>query len=1118
MFWKLTALSASSPVESVLDKENFTLEELLDEEEIIQECKGLNSRLINFLRDRAQVEQLVRYIIEEPSEEADSKRTFKFPFVACEIFTCEIDVILKTLVDEEELMRLLFSFLEPNRPHSALLAGYFSKVVVCLMIRKTVPLMNYVKDHQDVLKQLVDLIGITSIMEVLVRLVGADDHLYPNSLDIMQWLTDSNLLEMIVDKLNTLSSQEVHANAAETLCSITRNSPSPLATKLSSPSFVARIFGHALEDSLSKSALVHSLSVCISLLDPKRLIHSPVMYSFRSQHVYESPVNVNPDTVAAMLPKLGELLMLLNVSSDESILPTTYGELKPPLGKHRLKIVEFLAVLLKTGNEAAEKELIISGTIQRVLDLFFEYPYNNALHHHVESIIYSCLESKNDAIVDHLLVDCNLVGKILNMEKSPTLSGTHNQPTSPASGRQPTRAGYFGHLTRISNKLIQLGSGDNRVLKHLQENNEWSEWQATVLQERNVVENVYRWACGRPTALHDRTRDSDEEDVHDRDYDVAALANNLSQAFRYTIYDNDETEGHGSFDRDDEVYFDDESAEVVISSLRLGDDQGSLFTNSNWFAFQDDRNGDDVPMNTSSSDMMDDINLNGIANGGNSSSDDEVMVGEDEEMTESRSSPNGSSSFQENGFDGFREHNCRGDGDSVTMAEKTAASNDLGFFRFESPDNDNPFGDRPIPEWVAWGEGSDFQVGGSSVNPFDDHSNMTENVAHTAEGSAAPIYPMPSGESVPNGISSVDVCDGLAISDSSQKSVAVPSLFEEDVEFVGVELEGTEKAMEQALKEGIVGEAGPLRRNSSPKKPGKEDLDDGAGMKEFNDANYWRVDQEVAVQESQLSSDFYSKNCPNLLNIVRREVRNAVKNEMRMAASLLRLHFHDCFVNGCDGSVLLDGSDGEKFALPNLNSARGYESGGPSWKVLLGRRDGLIANQTAANNLPSPFESLDSIISKFAALGLNITDAVALSGGHTIGLARCALFSNRLSNFSGSGAADPTLDSSLIQELRSVCSDGNSTVALDRKSRDLFDNNYFVNLLNGRGILQSDQALVSSDSDAAAAATKTLAQLYSNNSAVFFCDFASAMIKMGNISPLTGSNGQIRNNCRLLNS
>ncbi|XP_041990624.1 serine/threonine-protein phosphatase 6 regulatory subunit 3-like isoform X1 [Salvia splendens] len=833
MFWKLTAMSASSPVEAVLDKENFTLEELLDEEEIIQECKALNSRLINFLRDRAQVEQLLHYIVKEPPEDADSKQTFKFPFIACEIFTCEIDVILKTLVDEEELMNLLFSFLELDRYHSAPLAGYFSKVVVCLMLRKTVPLMNYVKAHQDIFRQLVDLIGITSIMEVLVRLVGGDDHLYPNSLDVMQWLADSNLLEMIVDKLNDANPPEVHANAAETLCAITRNMPSPLATKLSSPGFVGRIFGHALEDSCSKSALVNSISVCISLLDPKRSMPSPVIYSFRSQHVYEPPVHVNPDTVGAMLPKLGELLMLLNVSSDEKVLPVTYGELRPPLGKHRLKVVEFLAVLLKTGNEVAEKELVSSGAIHRVIDLFFKYPYNNALHHHVESILYSCLESKRNAIIDHLLVDCSLVPKILKAEKNSTLGELNQQPTVPASGRYAPRAGYFGHLTRISNKLIQMGNDE--IQKHLQENSEWNEWQTTILQERNIVENVHRWACGRPPALQDRTRDSDEEDVHDRDYDVAALANNLSQAFRYNIYDNDNAEGNGSIDRDDEdVYFDDESAEVVISSLRLGDDQGSsLFANSNWFAFQDDQSGGN------------DLKFNGTSNGSDNSADDEVVVGEIEESSASKTSSNGSSATTNPFVDELIVNNSSG---VESMNERTG---DLSFFQFEAPEYEDPFEDRPMPEWVAWGEVSaDLQVGGSSLNPFEDEGGTTDNNVHLVEASNASISTTSSGGgALPNGKSSCADSQESDMFDCSERSVAAPSLFEEDVEFVGVEIEGTQKATEHALKEGIVGEAGPLKRNIIPTKPGESD-DGSAGVKkEFNDSNYWSVDQEVVVSE-----------------------------------------------------------------------------------------------------------------------------------------------------------------------------------------------------------------------------------------------------------------------------
>nr|GLL43404.1 peroxidase N-like [Ipomoea trifida]GMD71529.1 peroxidase N-like [Ipomoea batatas] len=311
----------------------------------------------------------------------------------------------------------------------------------------------------------------------------------------------------------------------------------------------------------------------------------------------------------------------------------------------------------------------------------------------------------------------------------------------------------------------------------------------------------------------------------------------------------------------------------------------------------------------------------------------------------------------------------------------------------------------------------------------------------------------------------------------------------------------------------------------------------------------------AVASDGQLTTGFYANSCPNLFRLVRKEVQNAIKNEMRMAASLLRLHFHDCFVNGCDGSVLLDGNSttSEKFAVPNLNSARGFEvidsiknavesactgvvscadilaiaardsvvlSGGPTWRVLLGRRDGFSPNFTAANAsvLPGPFDSLDQIIAKFSAVGLNLTDMVALSGAHTIGLAKCAVFSNRLSNFQQTGSPDPTLDASLIPELQTTCpsnGDGNNTAPLDRNSTDLFDNHYFKNLLIGRGLLQSDQILFSSD--AAQNTTNTVVQTYSNDSNRFFTDFVTSILKMGNISPLTGSDGEIRKNCRTRN-
>ncbi|PIA53334.1 hypothetical protein AQUCO_00900126v1 [Aquilegia coerulea] len=300
--------------------------------------------------------------------------------------------------------------------------------------------------------------------------------------------------------------------------------------------------------------------------------------------------------------------------------------------------------------------------------------------------------------------------------------------------------------------------------------------------------------------------------------------------------------------------------------------------------------------------------------------------------------------------------------------------------------------------------------------------------------------------------------------------------------------------------------------------------------------------------KSQLTSDFYGTTCPNLLQIVRKEVRNAIKFEMRMAASLLRLHFHDCFVDGCDASILLDGTDAEKSAFANLNSARGFEvldsvknaveracsgvvscadiiaisardavvlSGGPSWKVLLGRRDGKVSNQTTANSaLTTPFETVDQLTAKFAAVGLDTTDLVSLSGAHTIGLAKCSSFSHRLFNFSQTGAPDTTLETEMLRDLQSQCplnGDTEKTVVFDRNSADLFDNHYFKNLVNGKGLLQTDQELFS------ATTTKSLVQSYSEDINLFFNDFRNSMIKMGNISPLTGSEGEIRKNCRVIN-
>ncbi|KAK1286064.1 Cationic peroxidase 1 [Acorus calamus] len=236
----------------------------------------------------------------------------------------------------------------------------------------------------------------------------------------------------------------------------------------------------------------------------------------------------------------------------------------------------------------------------------------------------------------------------------------------------------------------------------------------------------------------------------------------------------------------------------------------------------------------------------------------------------------------------------------------------------------------------------------------------------------------------------------------------------------------------------------------------------------------------LSVASAQLSSTFYDSSCPRALSTIKSMVNSAVSNEYRMGASLLRLHFHDCFV----------------------------QLGGPSWSVQLGRRDSTTASFSEANSdLPAPTLDLSELISAFSKKGLTTKEMIVLSGGHTIGQARCTTFRNRIYN-------ETNIDSTFANNTQQNCpsSGGDNNLSpLDVSTNTIFDNYYYKNLLNQKGLLHSDQQLYNGGS------ADSQVSSYASNMASFFTDFASAMVSMGGISPLTGSSGEIRTNCRKTN-
>lgn len=174
----------------------------------------------------------------------------------------------------------------------------------------------------------------------------------------------------------------------------------------------------------------------------------------------------------------------------------------------------------------------------------------------------------------------------------------------------------------------------------------------------------------------------------------------------------------------------------------------------------------------------------------------------------------------------------------------------------------------------------------------------------------------------------------------------------------------------------------------------------------------------------------------------------------------------------------------------------------------LGRRDARSANKTAADNdLPAPSLDLKLIIKSFGDKGFTPKEMVALSGAHSVGVAQCQNFRSHLYN-------GTNLDGLIGSERKSRCpSNGGDDVleSLDQQSPNRFGNNYFQALIKRRGLLHSDQELFNGGS------VDDVVRSYSQDSQAFYTDFANAMVKLGNLNPLTGSQGEVRKNCRRFN-
>ncbi|PUZ38206.1 hypothetical protein GQ55_9G178100 [Panicum hallii var. hallii] len=314
--------------------------------------------------------------------------------------------------------------------------------------------------------------------------------------------------------------------------------------------------------------------------------------------------------------------------------------------------------------------------------------------------------------------------------------------------------------------------------------------------------------------------------------------------------------------------------------------------------------------------------------------------------------------------------------------------------------------------------------------------------------------------------------------------------------------------------------------------------------------------------DGKLRVGFYKDSCPDAEAIVRRIVAKAVRKDPTASAPLLRLHFHDCFVRGCEGSVLLNSTKGntaEKDAKPNLTleafdviddikaalekecpgkvscadilaiAARDavslatkvvtkgeWSKDGNLYEVETGRRDGSVSSaKEAVKNLPDSFDGIRKLIKRFASKNLSLKDLAVLSGAHAIGKSHCPSMARRLRNFTAHHDSDPTLDRAYADRLRRQCRsprDRTTELEMVPGSSETFDAAYYGLVAKRRGLFHSDEALLRNE------VTRGLVLRYRDaEEALFLRDFGASMVNMGRVGVLTGGQGEIRRRCAFAN-
>ncbi|OQS07292.1 serine/threonine-protein phosphatase 6 regulatory subunit [Thraustotheca clavata] len=512
-----TLFNISSPLADLLEREDFTLEQVLEEDELIQEVKTRNVKLLQFLSTEESVRRMVYYVTRTPEAGDSDLVAIKYPFMSCEVICCDIMCITETLSTAKDgaIVEELFKLLQQPSPLDSRLAGYFEKIMSLLMIRKPQEMTTLMNKNSDVLlKGFMSHMLSFSIAEMFKRLMqpyhsdflddvdfanpyssnnwysNEDDTIVhtPEAKKALLWQSDRRVIDYLVANLKPTKDvngavvpvdSDVHKHTAEVILADIIHYGSRSTNDASSP------------PSLTLVEHIESKEILESILDLALPTDTPVMSSMtsaltvlsalltRHANAHYSPTTNEPisTVISSVIGRLPQICKALK--DDAGTIVNAKHQTVPRLGLRRLKLVGLLVLLMQSKYRAIDAVILSENAISICLDLFFQFEAVNMLHAEIDSMVTSILMSGGDDLQVGLLKNSNLLGRIMQV---------YEENANVTNGNAK---GYMGHLLHIANMITNVtdevrgpdarGSLDDMthadsIVDHLESDPLWPKW------------------------------------------------------------------------------------------------------------------------------------------------------------------------------------------------------------------------------------------------------------------------------------------------------------------------------------------------------------------------------------------------------------------------------------------------------------------------------------------------------------------------------------------------------------------------------------------------------------------------------------------------------------------